>query len=246
MLALLLLGATPDAHAGETLVVGAPCTGNASAADWDSLFQCVGGVWRRSPLFIGTATDACAGTTAGMTQWSGGLLQICDGAQWQQVTTQAVGSSSNVTAMGPPVSASIYTFSSATANYVPVYGAVANIRDGVWPANGSSATLNTGCVSLYGGVLPPNAITFDLGSTKTINKVYYSGGVEAAIALSFSTDGIVYGSGAVVTLSGGAGTIQYAAATLSPGVSARYIKVINNNQAGLITTQAACELAVGP
>lgn len=242
----LLLWAPPAVHAGETIVVGSACTGNASAADWDGLFQCVSGVWRRAPLFIGTTTDACTTATAGLTQWSGGTLQSCDGTQWLQVTTQAIGSTGNVTSMGPPVSASVYSFSNVTANYTPVFGALANIRDGVWPANGSSATLNSGCVSLYGGVLPPSAITFDLGSVKTINKVYYSGGVEAAIALTFSTDGIAYGSGTVLTLSGSAGTIQYASATLSPSVSARYIKIINNNQSGLVITQSACELAVGP
>lgn len=242
---LWLCVATPT-YGGETLVVGSACTGNASAADWDSIFQCVGGVWQRAPLFIGNTTESCASGTAGLLRWNGGMLQSCDGAGWQQVTTQAVGSTGNVTTMGPPVSASVYNFSNITANYTPVFGAVANISNAVWPANGSSATLNAGCVALYGGFVTPNAITFDLGSVKLINKLYYSGGVEAAIAVSFSSDGISYGSGVVVTPSGASGTVQYASTILSPAVSARYIKIINNNQAGLITSQAACEFAAGP
>ena len=49
---------------------------------------------------------------------------------WSQVTMQPVGSTANVNASGPPVSAGIYPYT-ATANYTPAFGAIANINNGV-------------------------------------------------------------------------------------------------------------------
>lgn len=78
---LLLLGSF-GAQAQEKTTVGAACTTGQSAADWDTIMQCVGGVWKRAPLWVGTTTAACDASHAGVVQLYNGKIAGCDGTNW--------------------------------------------------------------------------------------------------------------------------------------------------------------------
>ncbi len=62
--------------------VGDACSTGASRADWDSIFQCVSGVWKRAAVVVGLASDSCGSTRGGMLQWTGSAFQVCNGSTW--------------------------------------------------------------------------------------------------------------------------------------------------------------------
>lgn len=68
--------------AAEITTVGHSCVAGNSRADWDAIFQCVSGTWKRAPLWLGTSSDTCDASHAGIIQWTGSAVQGCDGSNW--------------------------------------------------------------------------------------------------------------------------------------------------------------------
>ncbi len=64
---------------------GACTTDKANGADWDTIFQCKNGTWQRAPYFFGTSADSCDAMHAGIVQWAGTALQVCNGTAWTAV-----------------------------------------------------------------------------------------------------------------------------------------------------------------
>lgn len=79
-LCLFFLGTPLVVWAAEVTSVGGACTTGTSRADWDSIFQCVSGTWRRAPIILGTGT--CDSAHAGAIQWNGSAVQGCNGTSW--------------------------------------------------------------------------------------------------------------------------------------------------------------------
>ena len=86
-------------------------------------------------------------------------------------------------------------------------------------SNGSANYRNSSCAELQASA---NYITYDLGSVKSIANLYYSFVTDLAIGVAFSTDGVSYTSGTTISFTG-SGT-KYGTVTLSPTVTARYIR----------------------
>ncbi len=82
---VLLLALTPfaiTAYAAEKTTVGDSCSGDENRADWDAIFQCVSSVWKRAAIWLGSSSDTCGSTKAGIIQWTGTYFQGCDGSSW--------------------------------------------------------------------------------------------------------------------------------------------------------------------
>ena len=173
---------------------------------------------------------------------------------WMQITMQPTGSVQPVSPSGPPVNAGIFAISSATANYTPSYGSVANTYNGNWPAINSGSYANPNCVELDTQVSSSNAITYDLGTNRTIGNIYLAaqgtpyGYMYPSVA--FSTDNVTYNSSFTIGL-GNDQNIKYGAAALSPTVTARYVRLTNgggNNgtSTGDRANMVFCQIAFGP
>jgi len=76
--------------------VGAACDRLAHGTDFDTLTQCnnstgVSGVKQTSPLVVGTVTSppyaatTCDANKAGMIQWTGANLQLCNSSSWANI-----------------------------------------------------------------------------------------------------------------------------------------------------------------
>jgi hypothetical protein len=176
------------------------------------------------------------------------------GSSWQQFVVQTPGSTTNVTASGPPVSAGIFTPVSATCNYSPGVGTCSNIDDGVWPANG---TLDTGssCLELDNWSYTGETVIYDLGAVKTINHIYASIDGDNTWGfmgnVTFSTDGVTYSSSTQFGYPNSTPAYsstyrtnaEFVSVTLSPNVTARYVQLTDN--AGQYQP-SICQFAVGP
>jgi hypothetical protein len=79
------LVATAGTVSAQTIpTVGAACvTGNSTF--WEQSGVCISSLWQRPAFQFGSASAACASGTAGMVQWTGSALQLCDGASWANV-----------------------------------------------------------------------------------------------------------------------------------------------------------------
>ena len=202
-----------------------------------------------------TTANRPAGNVAnGMVRYNttANALEAYVNGSWQQVSMQPVGSTANVTASGPPVSAGIYSYT-ATANYTPAFGAITNINSGVWPPNGTSDASNGNCVSLYDpSTTPQQTILVDLGSIQTIGRVYASQDGHNGIfnlGMTFSQDGTTFtSSSAISSPAGTIGYTQYVTSTLGPSITARYIRLTNGGSTGAsyYNQQTLCQFAVGP
>jgi hypothetical protein len=194
---------------------------------------------------MGNTAAACDGTQSGSVKYNGTKLQFCDGTSWRDIVLQTAGTTAPVTSMGPPVSASVYSFASATANYTPGFGAVANTWDGTWLASGTTTYANGSCVSLPGDNV--QTIVYDLGSVRSIGNVYTSTDPGVApLAIAFSVDGVTY-SQATTSTWGNTGGVVYEQLVLSQTVSARYIRVMTaTNSASNSAYATFCDIAVGP
>ncbi len=78
----LLMGPLSAAQAAESTIVGGACTTGWSRLDWDALFQCIGGTWKRAALMLGSSSDGCDASHAGALQWTGSAFQACNGSSW--------------------------------------------------------------------------------------------------------------------------------------------------------------------
>ncbi len=90
VLAFLFSGLSLPAFAAvavdhEQLIAGTGCpaTGQ-NAGDWDAFAECpsASGTWARGPLFVGSTSDSCDSSHAGMVQWTGSLIEYCNGGAW--------------------------------------------------------------------------------------------------------------------------------------------------------------------
>lgn len=79
---LLLAAVCSFSDSAAATTVGATCATGASRADWDTIFQCVSGVWQRASVIVGLASDSCASSRGGMLQWNGTNFQVCNGSTW--------------------------------------------------------------------------------------------------------------------------------------------------------------------
>ena len=202
-----------------------------------------------------TACGSGAANGEGSTRYNytSHFMEFCNGTTWVQMQTyQAGGATTPVVSSGPPVSANTYTYT-ASANFTPGYGAVANIKSGTWPANGTSTARNAACVQLINQsqATPSNTITLDLGSIKAINNLYVSMEHHSEImtlGVTFSTDGVAYTSSTSIYFDINVSQItSYVANTLSSTVNARYIKLTNGGSIlGYTDQMALCQFAVGP
>ena len=91
-----VLGRPALAVDSEITTLGGACSGTNSAADWDTIFQCVGGVWQRSAYFFGPSTSTCDASHAGLTRYNAGALQVCNGASWAGLAGPAAGAEGQV------------------------------------------------------------------------------------------------------------------------------------------------------
>ena len=169
---------------------------------------------------------------------------------WVQLATQPVSSVANVTASGPPVSATIYTPSSTVCSgYTPSYGAtaLANVTNGGFPANGTTTNNNAACVNLpLSGI---NGIIIDYGSAKTINNIYGSFQDDQnwmQLKISFSVDGTTYSTSTALSPSQYQGTTIFKSAVLAPNQTARYVRLTNGASVSGSSGNTLCQFAAGP
>lgn len=107
---------TAPAPAAETTTVGTTCTAGAHRADWDTIFQCSGGTWKRAPYFFGASSDSCDATHAGIIQWTGSVLQYCSGSSWQPFSASLLGASAASTSPNRSGEISTGLFSAASGS----------------------------------------------------------------------------------------------------------------------------------
>ena len=191
-------------------------------------------------------TASCTATNEGTQRYNyvSHAMEFCDGTGWMQLPKMAAGSVANVTANGPPTSANLYTFASSAINFTPDYGTAAATYDNVWLTNGTNTGNSPACL---GSITGARSITYDLGSIKTINNVYMSGDGAMTWGITFSTDGTTFTTGTNLAIAGTVGVSKYVAVTLSPNVSARYVRIMSVTASGGDGRNVNfCEFAVGP
>ncbi|KAF5033128.1 hypothetical protein DSECCO2_610000 [anaerobic digester metagenome] len=108
---LLIVGLANPASAQTTKTawekqIGTDCNNGGASADFDTLAQCSAtsgsGTFQKAPLFVGQvtsppyATTACDAAKAGMLQYTGGVVQYCNGSAW---STLGSGGSSGTSSM---------------------------------------------------------------------------------------------------------------------------------------------------
>ena len=207
----------------------------------------VNGGIRAGAATVVTAT--CNSTVEGTQRYNytTHTMEFCNGTSWLAVTYQNTGTVAPVVVSGPPVSANTYAVSSASANYTPGFGAVANVWDGVFATAGSASNNNASCVRID-GTTTTNQIVLDLGSSKLINNIYFDaggGGADYILGLSFSTDNVTFTSSVTMSPGGSGNQVTYKTFTLGSSVTARYLRVINAGSAAN-TFSTLCDVAVGP
>ena len=170
---------------------------------------------------------------------------------WTNLELIPVGSTNGAVATGSPVSANTYPVSSSSANYTPGWGSVANIYDGTWPANGTSAAGNTSCVELENGDSPQQMITLDYGSVVQIQHIYASSlakvtGIGSySISIAFSANGTDFSWGQSLAMTGGSsGKTVFNSWALSVPIGAQYVRLFSNFE--WVNYSTLCQFAVGP
>jgi hypothetical protein len=83
LVAVLLIPAPLRAQTTTAATAGAACAANGGiASTGNSFLLCVSGVWVVEPVTIGTQTASCTSSLAGQVQWTGSVLQVCNGSSW--------------------------------------------------------------------------------------------------------------------------------------------------------------------
>lgn len=85
MVLLVTLSGPVRLEAAEITTPGNACTTGLSRADWDAIYQCVSGAWRRAALWVGASSDTCDSSHGGILQWTGSAFQVCNGSKWTAV-----------------------------------------------------------------------------------------------------------------------------------------------------------------
>lgn len=102
VIGLVTLAVSAQATPFETQV-GTACANAAHSTDFDTLVQCTStsasaDTFRKAPLFVGAVASppypstACDANKAGMLQYQGGNIVICDGSNWQSLAVSGSGS----------------------------------------------------------------------------------------------------------------------------------------------------------
>jgi len=171
-IALFLLS-LQSSWAAESTNVGDSCTGALSRGDWDTIFQCVSSSWKRAPLWLGTSSDTCDSSHAGIIQWNGSDFTGCNGTSWTSLV--AAGGNDSYTKlllhMDGTNGGTTFTDSSSTANSVTPTSATTSTAASKF---GGASALFTGSSS-YLSI--PNSTNWDFGSGDfTIDAwVYFNG-----------------------------------------------------------------------
>ncbi|MGP0001309.1 MAG: hypothetical protein ACLPKW_26700 [Acetobacteraceae bacterium] len=92
MAALAALSLPAEAQVdGEQHTPGTSCptgavAGQANSPDWDTFFECNGSSqWQRGPYFFGATSDTCDSNHAGLVQYTGGNIEVCNGSAWTSI-----------------------------------------------------------------------------------------------------------------------------------------------------------------
>jgi len=123
LLFLTILGAPLPALA-QYASPGGSCTTSGILANSNGFLTCNGSAWVANPIWIGAQAAACSSTYAGQIQWTGSLLEYCNGSTWTTIGTASgsgitLGTSTSAT--NPQRSSQTNTgFYSAAANTVAV------------------------------------------------------------------------------------------------------------------------------
>jgi hypothetical protein len=148
---------TPNMARAQVAAAGATCTGAGVAAvqtTGDNLY-CRSSIWTNPAYQFGSANGAtCTSTLAGEVQWISGVLQVCDGTNWDTLGGSSglgsgiyLGTSASVT--NPARSSGELT----TGLYSSASGKVDLSSLGVQVGEFSSTGLNLGTSSATGGAL---------------------------------------------------------------------------------------------
>ncbi|MDD3288698.1 MAG: DUF1566 domain-containing protein [Alphaproteobacteria bacterium] len=150
----------------ERTTVGSPCgtsatpptPATANGADWDAIMQCNGSTWQRAALMIGATATGCDSGHAGMLQWTGTSLQLCDGSGWGVLS---VARGPNALSFTDQTGVALST--TATSNALTLSGTFGTV----------SATCGTGCTSIArNGTWGGTTVTgFTTGDTIAISQL---------------------------------------------------------------------------
>lgn len=202
---LLIIGLACPASAQTTKTawekqIGTDCNNGSASADFDTLAQCSAtsgsGTFQKAPLFVGQVTSppyastACDAAKAGMLQYTGGVVQYCNGSAWN---TMGSGGSSGTSSMNIVTAsrsfATVYQNSTGSSLFVVVSAANTS-------AMGNSMYANVAATS---SGLPSSSI-----ATSTVNMVSFPNAGFAADLSFLVPPGYYYN----VTTDGGAISIQ--------------------------------------
>jgi hypothetical protein len=177
-LALWLTPPAARATAGEEMI-GNSCSTGQSNLDWDTVGQCNGTTFAHGPLILGAMTDppysatTCTSSNAGMVQYTGGLLEYCNGSSWLPLSSGP----------GPGVLISTQTASST-----------ASLQFKTLPTSYNTLFLNcaglltsttAGIYFLVGEGATP---TWETGADYTVVGVYSDVGSSHAVSSTTATD----------------------------------------------------------
>ena len=194
LLIFVLLAYPGDARADYA--VGGACTAGAvgPVGTNGNNLVCVSGLWQYPAYQIGATTATCNGTNAGMTQWNGSNMQLCNGSSWQTVPAASSCSPAN-----------IQTFASSGTWTKPTCGTVSFIECwGGGGGGGGGSNTNSG----GGGGGAWNSITELTASLpSTVSVTIGAGGAAFSEGgtSSFGTLVYAYGGGGGATTGGGGG-----------------------------------------
>lgn len=88
----LLLAVLPVCAFAGDAAKGVTCseyTNGANACNKSGCFICTSGTWVEQPLYIGSTTAICASTTAALTRYNAGAIEVCNGTAWVGVGSGA-------------------------------------------------------------------------------------------------------------------------------------------------------------
>jgi hypothetical protein len=111
LLVLALWLASPAARAGSAaeVSIGTSCSTGNNSIDWDTVSQCNGTVFAHGPLILGAMTHppysatTCSSSNAGMIQWTGSVMEYCDGTNWDTLAMIGGGTCSSRAAFPSPI-----------------------------------------------------------------------------------------------------------------------------------------------
>jgi hypothetical protein len=190
---LALWLASPAARAGSAaeVMIGTSCSTGNNNIDWDTVGQCNGTVFAHGPLILGAMTDppysatTCSSSNAGMIQWTGSVMEYCDGTNWDTLAANGGGTCSapsglSFTNLTSQALNTVVTSNTATITFtgctgtlvVSVTGAATaqiSVNGGTWATSGAISSGQTLQVRMTtsGSVSTVLTATVTVGSSST-------------------------------------------------------------------------------